>query len=345
MKRKSLLLPLAALLSLVSCRPAQAVDHAVVDPTKSTFEIGILQIAPVAALDTAYNAFRTALESSSLLSEKTLHFNYQNSNGDSANQTTQAKSLVSSSDLLFGVSTPSASALKNARDETGKKQPLLFTAVTDPVAAHLMKSLENHDGSVTGTSDDNPVENQIDLVGRIFSDLTNVKLGILYTSSEINSEVQADRARAEAIKQGIAANNVITATCNGTTDLLQVATNLVNNVDVIYIPTDNNIADNMPTIKTVLHGTNTLCIVGEEGMLAGGGHITYSVSYSVLGQKAGEMAAQILSGTKLTENIPAFKSLNESEWNKVYSSANLEDAGVTIPSSVLTGFTDIDANA
>ena len=145
MKRKFVLLPLLALLA--GCRPAQAVDHASIDPSKSSFEIGILQIANFPALDSAKAAFQNALENSPLLSGKQLHFDYQVSNGDTSIQTTQAKSLVTKSDLLFGVATPSAAALKNARDEAGKKQPLLFTAVTDPVSAHLMKSLTNHDGS------------------------------------------------------------------------------------------------------------------------------------------------------------------------------------------------------
>lgn len=343
MKKKLLLLPLATLLSMVSCRPAQTVDHAVVDPSKGTFEIGILQIASFPALDSAKVAFENTLKASSLLAGKTLHFDYQVSNGDATNQTTQAKSLVAKSDLLFGIATPSAVALKNARDEAGKKQPLLFTAVTDPVSANLMKSLENHDGSVTGTSDDNPVEDQIGLIKKIFGNdaMSSKKLGIIYTSSEINSEVQADRAKAEAIKQGMPSANITISTCNGSSDLQQVATNLVNKVDILYVPTDNNIADNMPVIKSALHASNTLCIVGEEGMLSGG-HITYSVNYSVLGQKAGEMAADILSGTKLTENINCFKSLIESEWNKVYSSANIADAGLTVDFLALTGFVDVN---
>ena len=344
MKKKLFLLPVAALLSLMSCRPAQAVDHAVIDTNKDTFEIGILQIASFPALDNAKIAFENTLKASSLLAGKTLHFDYQVSNGDATNQTTQAKSLVTKSDLLFGVATPSAVALKNARDEAGKKQPLLFTAVTDPVSAKLMKSLSEHDGSVTGTSDDNPVENQIGLISRVFGEnaLSSKKLGILYTSSEINSEVQADRAKAEAIRQGIQSSNITISTCNGSSDLQQVAANLINKVDVLYIPTDNNIADNMPTIKAALHDSGTLCIVGEEGMLAGGGHITFSVNYSVLGQKAGEMAADILSGTRLTENIDCFKSLDESEWNKVYSSANIADAGIEVPATALQGFTNVD---
>ena len=344
MKKRLFLLPVSALLALMSCRPAQAVDHAVIDPSKDTFNIGILQIASFPALDSAEKAFEKVLFESPLLANKNINIDYEISNGDSSIQTTQAKSLVTSSDLLFGVATPSAVALKNARDEAGKKQPLLFTAVTDPVTASLMKSLTGHDGSVTGTSDDNPVESQIGLIKRIFGEsaIGTKKLGIIYTSSEINSEVQADRAKAEAIKQGMPSGNITIATCTGSSDLSQVATNLINKVDVIYIPTDNNIADNMPVIKAALHGSNTLCIVGEEGMLQSGGHITFSVNYSVLGRKAGEMAANILSGTQLTENIDCFKSLDESEWNKVFSSANIADAGITIPSSALEGFEDIN---
>ena len=341
--KKSLFLPLVALLSVVSCRPAQPVDHAYVDYDKGTYEIGILQIAHFPALDSAKEAFESALRASPLLSSKNLNFTYEVSNGDPSTQTTQAKSLVTKSDLLFGVATPSASALKNARDEAGKKQPLLFTAVTDPVSASLMRAMENHDGSVTGTSDDNPVESQIALISSIFgTDLTNVKLGILYTSSEINSEVQANRARAEAINQGMPAGNITIATCDGSDDLLTVATNLISHSDVIYIPTDNNIADHMPTVKAALHGTGTLCIVGEEGMLSGG-HITYSVSYPVLGEKAGLMAAQILSGEALTENINAYKSLDPNEWNKVYSASNLSDSGFVLDTSRLPeGFVNID---
>ena len=333
MKKRLFLLPLATLLMpLVSCN-AKGAD----------FEIGILQIASFPALDSAKEAFENTLKASPLLSGKTFHFDYQVSNGDSTNQTTQAKSLAAKSDLLFGVATPSAVALKNARDEAGKKQPLLFTAVTDPVSASLMKSLTNHNGTVTGTSDDNPVEDQIGLITKVFGQgaMATKKLGILYTSSEINSEVQSDRAKAEAIRQGMPSGNIIISTCNSSSDLQQAATNIVSRVDVLYIPTDNNIADNMPTIKSALHGSNTLCIVGEEGMLSGG-HITYSVNYSVLGQKAGEMAANILSGTNRIEEIDCYKSLDESEWNKVYSSANIADAGLTVDYTALTGFVDVN---
>ena len=110
----------------------------------------------------------------------------------------------------------------------------------------------------------------------------------------------------------------------------------------MYIPTDNLCASNMNVIKSVVETAHVLCIVGEEGML-NGGHITYSVSYNYLGRRAGEMAAQILSGTKATHEIDIEKSLNEDDWNKVYSSDNINAANLpfTIPADALVGFTDV----
>ena len=343
MKKLSLLLPVVTLLALGACNRAPVTDHAEIDPSKSSFNVGILQVGAFPALETARVAFESALSSSPLVAGKTINFTRHDSNLDPATQTAQAKSLVASSDLLFGISTGSSAALKNARDEAGKKQPLLFTAVTDPVSASLMTRLAGHDGSVTGTSDDNPVENQVGLISRLFDNMASVRLGILYTSSEINSEIQADRAAAEAIRQGMLQSNITIATCTDDSDLQQVATSLIADIDVLYIPTDNTIANYADTVRNCLTSSGVLCITGERGILKDCGHITYSVDYSVLGAKAGEMAAEIISGTKKTENIDCWKSVVESEWEKIYSSSNIADAGVTIDLSEFPGFVDVNA--
>lgn len=341
MKGKSLLLPIVTLLSLVSCGKDAVPDRAVIDTSKDTFEIGMLQIADVDALNAARESFVSTLKSSPLLSGKTLNFNYRNAHGDDVEQKNEARSLVVTSDLMLGVSTGSSQDLKNARDEAGKKQPILFTAVSDPVAAHLIKAYPHQDGSVTGTSDDNPVEAQIELITKCFTKAPkDIKLAIMYTSSEVNSRMQANRAIKAAKSAGI--TNVQTKTCTGVSDLASVALNVANNFDVVYIPTDNNIANNMPTVKAQIEaGTkHTLCVVGEEGML-NGGHITYSISYSLLGKRTGEMAAEILSGTKETHEIDVEKMLDEAYLSKVYNSANLAAAGITVPASALEGFTDV----
>ena len=344
MKKTLTLLPLITLLSLFSCSRAATPDHAVIDTNKSSFVVGVLQIITHDALDSAREGFKQAInESKDRLQGKTITFEERNAEGDESSQNTYAKSLVTRSDLLLGISTGSAQSLKNARDEAGKKQPLLFTAVTDPVSSALMKKMVGHDGSVTGTSDDNPVEAQIQLVKKCFPDkeAKDIKLGILYTLSEPNSEVQADRAEKQAKADGI--KTVKRMTCNDSSDIKSTANKLASEVDVIYIPTDNNIAAHMDSVKDATDAHHTLCIVGEENMLKSGGHITYSVSYTLLGKRTGEMAVDILTGDKKTENIDAEKMLDEEYLSKVYSSSNLSASGIIIPESVLAGFTDISA--
>ncbi|MBR0295317.1 MAG: ABC transporter substrate-binding protein [Bacilli bacterium] len=339
MKKFLRMIPLTCMMALSAC--AGVVDHAIIDTEKSTFEVGILQIITHDALDASQKGFVDAIKSSTLLSEKNVNFTIENAEGDETSQASMAKSLVIKCDLLLGISTGSSIALKNARDEAGKKQPLLFTAVTDPVDAKLMKKMTNHDGSVTGTSDDNPVEAQIDLIKKCFpnKEAKDIKLGILYTSSEPNSEVQAKRAEKEAKKEGI--GTVKKMTCNDSSDIKSVCNNLAHSVDVLYIPTDNNIAAHMDSVKSVTDEYHTLCIVGEENMLKNGGHITYSVSYPLLGKRTGEMAADILSGNKLTEKIDAEKMVDDQYLSKVFSSSNLAASGINLPSGLTDGFTDL----
>ena len=336
MKKKLLILPMVSLATvglMTSCKP------------KADFTIGILQIVSAPALDNARTSFKDALKKSPALKGKRIQFIEKNALGDSVDQTSMAKSLANKCDLLLGISTPSALALKSARDEAGKDTPLLFTAVTDPVNAELMPSMEAHNSTVTGTSDDNPVEAQIGLITQCFPNkaVGEIKLGIFYTQSETNSEVQASRAKNEALAEGFTVSNIYVQTCYGVNDMKQVAQSLAHNVDVLYIPTDNNIADHMDVIKEVTDTEHVLCITGEENMLQGGGHITYSVSYQVLGTRVGEMASDILSGAKRIQEIDAEKHMDVSELIKAYSSRNITDSGITIPATLLQDFTDVSA--
>ena len=346
MKKKFLVLPLTALLSLVGCSKDSSPDRAVIDTSKTSFKVGILQYAPADALTIARESFEAALTNSPLIKGvKNIEFVRQYSLAKDVDDINYAKSLVTSCDLMLGVATPSAIHLKNARDEAGKKQPILFTAVTDPVDAKLAKAYPHHDGSVTGTSDDNPVEAQIRLIKQCISNkqANQIKLGIFYTNSESNSAVQARRAKTTALQEGLAASNIFDEPCTSIADLQAKCTSLANKVDVMYIPTDNLCASNMNIIKPIIDAAHVLCIVGEEGML-NGGHITDSVSYNYLGRRVGEMAAQILSGEKQTHEIDIEKSLNEADWNKVYSSSNIADAnlGYSLPESMLSTFDDVD---
>lgn len=346
MKKRLFIIPLATLMVLASCSKPEVPDRAEIDINKSSFNVGILQYAPADALETARLSFKAALSNSPLVAGKEINFIEKFSFAKDVDDVTYAKSLVASCDIMLGVATPSAIHLKNERDEAGKKQPLLFTAVTDPVDAKLAKAFPHHDGSVTGTSDDNPVESQIQLIKKCMpqKQASEIRLGIFYTNSEPNSAVQARRAKAAALEEGLSASNIFDEPCTGIADLQARCTSLCSKVDVLFIPTDNLCASNMNIIKPIIDTEHVLCIVGEEGML-NGGHITYSVSYAYLGTRVGEMAAEIISGTRQTHEIDIEKSLDEEDWNKVYSSSNIADAdlGYDIPSDILADFIDVSA--
>ena len=346
MKKKFLLLPLAALFSLMACQKPVVPDRAVIDLNKNNFKIGILQPITHAALDEARVAFENVITesvTSGALHDlgKTVTFRRENPEGDPVALTNLAKSIAADSDMMLGVATDPSQALKNARDEFGTKQPILFTAVTDPVAAGLIKKFPHHDGSVTGTSDDNPVEAQINLILKCLTKTpSQIKLGILYTGSEVNSEVQAKRAKKAAVAAGFNKNNVKNYTCTNVSDLASVAEKASRESDVIYIPTDNLMAANTETIKTKVDSYNTLCVVGEANMLSAG-HITYSVSYDLLGKRTGEMAIEILTGLKKTHEIDAEKMMDDEYLSKKYNSANFTSSGLTVPQEVIDEFEDV----
>lgn len=344
MKKKFLLLPLATLFSLVACQKPVVPDRAVIDLNKSNFKLGILQPVTHPALDEARIAFKNVINesvTSGALHDlgKTVTFREENPEGDAAQLTLLAKSIVAESDIMLGVATDPSQALKNARDENGTKQPILFTAVTDPVAASLIKKFPHHDGSVTGTSDDNPVEAQVNLILKCLDKQpAQIKLGILYTGSEVNSEVQAKRAKKAANAAGI--TKVTNYACTNISDLVSVVEKAARESDVIYVPTDNTMAANTSTIKIKVDTYHTLCIVGESNMLSAG-HITYSVSYELLGKRTGEMAIEILTGEKKTHEIDAEKMLDDEYLSKKYNSANFTSSGLTIPQEVIDEFEDV----
>ena len=304
----------------------------------SQFTIGILQPVEHDALSAARQGFEDKLAEMGLDNKK-VKINYQNANGNEADLNTLAKTLTSKCDLTLGIGTGASVALQSAQVNSGSEKPIVFTAVTDAVSAGLVESNEAPGGYITGSSDANPVEAQIDLIKECIPGAD--KIGILYTQSETNSEVQANQAKTEAEKEGMA---VEVMTCTDSSDLSTVANALCSKegIDAIYIPTDNNIAANMPTVKAALETYHVLCVTGEDNMMAQGGHVTLSISYYDLGKKAGEMAAKILNKEKSPSEIPvATMSLEECSY--MMCSENLTAAGINLPEEVVAKCTNKEA--
>ena len=304
--------------------------------SQDVIKIGILQPVEHEALSNAKNGFIAALAEKGF-DEKKVQIVYRNAGGKEADINLFAKDLVATCDMTLGIGTGAAQALKSASIDKGLIKPVLFTAVTDPVGANLVTSLENGTGFVTGTSDAEPIDAQIQLINEC--NPAADKVGILYTQTEQNSVVQGQQAKDEIESLGMTA---VTMTATGASDISATASSLAatEGLDAIYIPTDNNIAGNTDAVKNAVRGKGIIVVCGEEGMTRGCGHVTLSISYTNLGRVTGEMAAKILNKEATAASL-AVKTMTAEDCEYVMCSSNIADANVTIPQSVIDKCRDI----
>lgn len=254
--------------------------------------IGVIQLTQHAALDAACEGFVEGLEASGL----NVEIDVQNAQGEQSICATIATKFVNDGvDLIMAIATPAAQAAAQAT----KDIPILFTAVTDPVSAGLVASNEAPGGNVSGTSDMNPVAEQVDLLLKLAPDTKTV--GIMYSSSEDNSIVQAKMARAALEAKGI---TVLDLTVPSSNEVQSVAQSAVGKVDALYLPTDNLMADTMATISMVATPAGIPIICGESNMVNAGGLATYGISYKQLGLQTAAQAIKILSEGADAATIP-----------------------------------------
>ncbi|MGT2926604.1 ABC transporter substrate-binding protein [Streptococcus cuniculipharyngis] len=254
-------------------------------------KVGIIQFAEHEALTSARQGFVEALEKAGYKEGDKLTLDVQNAQGDQANLQTMVAKLAGKNDLNFSIATPAAQAMLNADSET----PGVFTAVTDPVEAGLVKSLDKPEGNMTGSIDATDVAGQIDMLVKVVP--TAKTVGIFYNSSEVNSEVQAKQAQKALEAKGV---KVEIATVTSTNDVQQVMTSLAGKVDAIYLPTDNTVASTASTIGDILKAAKVPAM-GSDAAVIDAALFTYGVDYKAIGVQAGELAVKILEGEKPAE--------------------------------------------
>ncbi len=252
--------------------------------------LGIIQIAEHPALDAARQGFLDTLAENGYVEGDNLIVDYQNAQGDQPTlQSIASKFVQDKKDIILAIATPSAMTMAN---ET-KDIPILITAVTDPVAAKLVKSLEKPGTNVTGTTDMNPVAKQLELIKDFVPNAKTV--GIIYNSSEINSEVQVKIAREAAPGLGFELQEA-TVTASG--EVMQAAQSLAGKVDAIYLPTDNMVISSLAAVLQVAEAEKIPVIAGESNSVEQGAMATLGIDYYKLGRQTGEMALRILNGEK-----------------------------------------------
>ena len=278
-----------ALIALCGCSANKA-DEAKI-PT-----VGILQPVQHAALDAATEGFIAALADNGYVDGETVNIDLENAQGDTNNLSTIADQFVSDKvDLVLCAGTGAAQAMAGKTTEI----PILGTAVTDYVSTKLVKSNEVPGGNVSGTSDMNPIKEQIYLIVKLVPDAKTI--GLLYTSSEDNSVLQAGIAKAAIEAMGLAFTEI---TVNNSNDVQQAVQQLAGQCDAIYIPTDNTVASAMPVVHSVTVVTKTPVICGESNMVLNGGLASLGIDYYELGYQTGLMAIRILNGEAEIASMP-----------------------------------------
>jgi len=287
------------LLALTSCGTAW---NGITATNENKAKIGILQFVTHDALDLARAGFTEALEEGGFIDGDNITINIQNPQTNSAALSTMASSLAASSDLILAIATPAATATKSALETEGREVPLLFTAVTDPVAAQLLKDPANPGGFVTGTNDMQPIKEQIDLFIALGLVPGQDKIGMIYCNAESNSITQINIAKAHAESLGFSVELTSIPDASTLVTALESLTN--RNISGLYVPTDNVIASNMQTLSTHMIEHRVLTVVGESSMVEGGGLITLGADYHALGFLTGQMAVAIIEGTH-PKDIPS----------------------------------------
>lgn len=250
--------------------------------------VGILQLTSHPALDLINDGILAALAEEGFKDGQTMTLDFQNAQGDQSNLKAMSERFASErASVMVGIATPAAQALANA----SKEIPIVLGAVTDPEGAGLVKSNEEPGGNVTGVSDITPIAQQFDLIRQILPEAKTI--GILYSSGEDNSAVQAEQAEMIAKEMEF---ETITMTLTSTNDVSQIAADLAKKSDAIWVPTDNAVASAMNTLLKETDQQQIPVFPAVDTMVEQGGLATIGLDQYELGRETGKMTADILKG-------------------------------------------------
>lgn len=261
--------------------------------SEKTYQVGVTQIVEHPSLDAALEGFKKALDEKGLKVE----YDVQIAGGDQNNSQTIASNFVGDDvDLIFANSTPSALSALNAT----KDIPIVFTSVTDPIGAGLVKSFEKPGANITGTTDTHP-DAVPSTVKFIDENVEGNKIGMIYNSGEQNSAAQIGLVE-KAIKGTDL--EIVESSVSTSAEVKQAAEALVGKVDAFYIITDNTVVSALESVISVAGDEDIPLFVGELDSVARGGFAAYGFDYNDIGYEAGLKAADILAGNKEASEIP-----------------------------------------
>ena len=316
-KLLTLFLALVMIVSMAACGKTDPPDNSGDNAGKATYRVGVCQLAQHPALDAATQGFVDALKEE--LGDD-VNIEVQNASGESNNCSTIINGFLSSDvDLIMANATPALTAAASATSEV----PILGTAVT---AYGVALDLDDFDGTVggniSGTSDLAPLDQQAEMITEWLPEAT--KVGLLYCSAEANSQYQVDEVKKYLEDKGITATQYSFSDSN---DLASVCQKAADENDAVYVPTDNTVAANTGIVDGICRPAKKPVFAGEEGICAGCGVATLSISYYDLGYTTGEMAVKILKGEADIATMP----IEYTTVTKKYNKTICDELGLTVP--------------
>ncbi len=290
---------------------------------KKVPKVGVAQIVSHTSLNTIRDAFSDRMEELGYKDGETIEYDYADAAGQPSNLTSiMSQFSDEGSDVIVAIATPTAQAAANYADTI----PVVFSAVSDPVGAGIVSSLEKPGGNITGTSDEVQVDQIIDLALQINPDLKT--MGFLYNAGEANSVSNLEKAKAYCKEKNI---ELIEGTGKDMTELQSSASVLVEKVDAMFSPNDNTVASGFVALSNIAMDAGIPYYTGADSMVQDGGFATVGINYDELGHETANMVDEILKGKKAGDiPVKVFKDDLNIYVNKAY----LEKLNITLPESI-----------
>ena len=287
-----------------------------------SYTISVTQIVEHPALDAMRNGVADRLKQKGIDATYNVHIAQGN---PATNVQIISQIMGEQPDLVLAIATTGAQAAAQKIHD----RPIVFTGVTDPVAAGLVKDLQNTGGkNVTGMSDFSPMDKHVALIKEIVP-LTKT-IGVIYNAGEPNSVALVNALRENANKAGLAIEEATIANSSG---VYQAAKSLIGRADVVYIPTDNTAISALESAIKVCTQSQVPLIVGDVDSVARGAIAAVAVDYYKMGLQTGDMVAKILVDGVQPADMP-IEFLND--LNLHVNTKAAASMGVTLPESTIS---------
>jgi putative ABC transport system substrate-binding protein len=291
--------------------------------TAANVSVAVTAIDEHPALDAVRQGVQDELAAQGYEVGSNLDFQFESAQGNPATAAKIAQKFVGDApDVIVPISTPSAQAVAAATNDI----PIVFAAVTDPLGAKLVTSLEKPGGNITGMTNLSPIGAHLDLVKEITPDVA--RLGVIYNPGEANSVTQLDLLKQEAPARGL---EIVEATAPRSSDVQAAAQSLVGKVDAIYVPTDNTAVTALEAIAGVGVDNQLPIYASDTDSVPRGAMAALGFDYYDMGIQTGKIVARVLRG-EAPGDIPV-ENMQIPELHVNPGAA--ESMGVTIPEAVI----------